>query len=354
MKSTKSQPPPSGLFVSVKPLEKTDQEPRVVIHSYKKKQNCMRKEKNTFESSRSIRIHPASFAEKWPSQMTHSPLQKIRITRQPGQTALASRQRTLSPAAVETLQRASTLRASAPPSGVATGQRTTLPQRCHLQGAFFSFAAAAFFPTVVALTLLLLLSSLDAEKREVVFRRRDWLSGHRSRWLALGAGFALVGFEESVHHPTPALVHILPAWVEDGDKLQEAVADAVNDHRFDVLLVVENCLVALQAQLLALAEVMRVRLAQAAGKEEGVVGQRILFAAEHVYFGETLQDALRREQRREKVVSGEVRFVLLADVQEDHSSQELGWEDSVMELGDHAGHLDVGAELAWLCGDCGV
>jgi hypothetical protein len=53
----------------------------VVMHSYKKEQKCMRKKKNTLESSRSIRIHPAPFAEELPSQMTHPPLQKIRVTR---------------------------------------------------------------------------------------------------------------------------------------------------------------------------------------------------------------------------------------------------------------------------------
>lgn len=90
------------------------------------------------------------------------------------------------------------------------------------------------------------------------------------------------------------------------------------------------------------------RLAQAAGEQEGVVGQRILFATEHVHFGKTLQDALRRQKWREKVVRGEVRLMLLANVQEDHGSQELGWQHSIMELRDHAGHLDVGAELAWL------
>lgn len=121
-----------------------------------------------------------------------------------------------------------------------------MPQRGHLQGPVFSLATAAFFPAMVALSLLLLLSSLYAEKREVVFGGRDWLRSHGSRWLALGSGFALIGFEESVHHPTSTLVYVLPAWVEDGNELQKAVADAVDDHGFDMLLVVKDCFVAFQ------------------------------------------------------------------------------------------------------------
>ena len=93
--------------------------------------------------------------------------------------------------------------------------------------------------------LLLLLSSLDIEKREVVFGRRDWLRGHGSWRLALGPGFTLVGFKESVHHPAPALVYVLPARVEDGDELQEAVTDAIDDHGFDVFFVIEDRFVAL-------------------------------------------------------------------------------------------------------------
>ena len=150
---------------------------------------------------------------------------------------------------------------------------------------------------------------------EVVACRGDRLSGHRSGRLTRHAGLLLVGFVEGVHHPAAALVDVFPAWVVDGDKLQEAVADAVDDHGFDMLLFVEVGIVSFQAHILPLTEASTVGLAKARGENECVVGKRILLATHHVHLGEALENGFWREERREEVIAGEVRLVLFADVE---------------------------------------
>lgn len=251
-------------------------------------------------------------------QATHPALQQISVTRESDERiALPKGDRTPPAARIKPLDRTAAARAP-PPSPVSESAVYALAQRRHFQWPFVS-VAVAFVPSMVSDSVALVTAS-SVELGKVVISGHNRLSGC-GRWrLALDACFSLVGFVESVHHPSAALVDVSPAWVVDGDKLQEAVADAVDDHSLDVLLVVEDGLVALEAQLLSLPEAMGVSLAEAAGEEEGVVRKGILFTAEHVHFGKPLENALRCEKWREQVVSGEVGFVLLADVEEDHCS----------------------------------